>query len=113
MDCIFCKIIAGEIPSDIIYQDDEFIAFRDIQPQAPVHVLVIPRDHISTVMDLTDSQTSLIGRMVLLAKSLAEKEHIAQKGYRIVINCGTEGGQIVPHLHLHLIGGRKLNDQIG
>ena len=113
MECVFCKIVAGEIPSDIIYEDDEFIAFRDIQPQAPVHLLIIPRGHISSVSQLTDKQSQLAGRLIMLAKRLAEKEQIAESGYRLVINSGEEGGQIVPHLHLHLIGGKKLSDQIG
>ena len=113
MECIFCKIVAGEIPSDIIYQDDEFIAFRDIEPQAPVHILIVPKEHIASVNELTEEHTSLTGRLTLLARQLAVKENIAESGYRLVINCGSEGGQIVPHLHLHLIGGVKLNDRIG
>jgi histidine triad (HIT) family protein len=113
MECIFCKIASGEIPSDIVYQDDEYIAFRDIQPQAPVHMLIVPREHISSVSELTDKQAPFAGRLILLAKQIAEKEGIAESGYRLVINCGAEGGQIVPHLHLHLLGGRKLSDEIG
>ena len=113
MECIFCKIVAGEIPSDIIYQDNEFIAFRDIEPQAPVHILIVPREHIASVNALTEEHTSLTGRLTLLARQLAVKENIAESGYRLVINCGSEGGQIVPHLHLHLIGGTKLDDRIG
>jgi histidine triad (HIT) family protein len=113
MECIFCKIVAGEIPSDFIYEDEEFIAFRDIQPQAPVHVLIVPREHIASLNKLSEKNTLLIGRLILLAKHLAEKENIAENGYRLVINCGSEGGQIVPHLHLHLIGGDKLSDRIG
>jgi histidine triad (HIT) family protein len=113
MECIFCKIASGEIPSDIVYQNEEFIAFRDIQPLAPVHVLVIPREHISSVSDLTDSQAPFAGRLILLAKRITEQEGIAEKGYRLVINCGAEGGQVVPHLHLHILGGRKLSDAIG
>ena len=113
MECIFCKIASGEIPSDIVYQDEEFIAFRDIQPQAPVHVLIIPREHISSVSDLTDTLAPFTGRLILLAKHIAEQEGIAENGYRLVINCGAEGGQIVPHVHLHLLGGRKLSDVIG
>lgn len=113
MQCIFCKIASGEIPSDIVYQDDEFIAFRDIQPQAPVHILIVPREHISSVSELTDKHVAFSGRLILLAKHIAEKEGIAENGYRLVINCGAEGGQVVPHLHLHIIGGRKLSDAIG
>ena len=113
MECIFCKIASGEIPSDIIYQDEEFIAFRDIQPQAPVHVLIIPREHISSLSGLTDTQALFTGRLILVAKHIAEKEGVAENGYRLVINCGAEGGQVVPHLHLHIIGGRKVSDGIG
>jgi len=113
MECIFCKIIAGEIPSDTVYKDGEFIAFRDIQPQAPVHILIVPVNHVESVNDLSEKDTSLIGRLILLARHLAEQEHIAENGYRLVINCGSEGGQIVPHLHLHLVGGTRLSDRIG
>jgi histidine triad (HIT) family protein len=113
MDCIFCKIVTGEIPSDIVYEDEEIIAFRDINPQAPVHIIIIPRDHIASLSDLSQSDSALVGRMVMVANKLAKDEGIAEKGYRLVINCGKEGGQLVPHLHLHLVGGRKLSDQVG
>jgi histidine triad (HIT) family protein len=113
MDCIFCKIVAGEIPSDTVYEDEEIIAFRDINPQAPVHIVIIPRQHISALSDLSQSDSALVGRMVIAANKLAEDEGIAEKGYRVVINCGPEGGQLVPHLHLHLVGGRQLSDQVG
>jgi histidine triad (HIT) family protein len=112
-ECIFCRIVAGEVPSDIVYQDEDFLAFRDISPQAPTHVLIIPKIHITSLSELTEEQQGLIGRLIILAKNLAEKEGIANKGYRLVISCGPEGGQVVPHLHLHLIGGRKLNDRLG
>jgi histidine triad (HIT) family protein len=113
MDCIFCKIVNGEIPSDSVYQDEEIIAFRDINPQAPVHIVIIPRKHIASLSDLSQGDSALVGRMVLVANKLAKEEGIAEKGYRVVINCGKEGGQLVPHLHLHLVGGRKLSDQVG
>jgi histidine triad (HIT) family protein len=113
MDCIFCKIVTGEIPSDIVYENEEIIAFRDINPQAPVHIIIIPRDHIASLSDLSQSDSALVGRMVMVANKLAKDEGIAEKGYRLVINCGKEGGQLVPHLHLHLVGGRKLSDQVG
>jgi histidine triad (HIT) family protein len=113
MDCIFCKIVAGEIPSDIVYQDKEITAFRDIKPQAPVHIVIIPRKHIATLSHLSQSESALVGRMVAVANRLAKEEGIAEKGYRVVINCGKEGGQLVPHLHLHLVGGRQLSDQVG
>jgi len=112
-DCIFCKIVAGEVPGNIVYQDEDFLAFRDILPQAPTHVLIIPKTHITSVAELTDGQQKLAGRLIIIAKNLAEKEGIARKGYRLVINCGPEGGQLVPHLHLHLIGGRKLDAKLG
>jgi histidine triad (HIT) family protein len=111
--CIFCRIVAGEVPSDIVYQDADFLAFRDILPQAPTHVLIIPKTHIASSAKLTGEQQELAGRLIILAKNLAEKEGIAKRGYRLVINCGPEGGQVVPHLHLHLIGGRKLDDRLG
>ena len=112
-ECLFCRIVAGEIPSDIIYQDNEFLAFRDINPQAPKHVIIIPKSHITSLSELTAQQHGLIGRLIILAKDIAAKEGIAKKGYRLAINCGPEGGQVIPHLHLHLIGGRRLDDQLG
>ena len=112
-ECIFCRIVAGEVPGDVVYQDKDFLAFRDILPQAPTHVLIIPKTHITSVAELTDGQQKLAGRLIIIAKNLAEKEGIARKGYRLVINCGPEGGQLVPHLHLHLIGGRKLDAKLG
>jgi len=113
MDCIFCKIVAGEIPSDIIYQDEEAIAFRDIEPQAPVHLLIIPRKHIPSLADLTEAESSLVAHMVNIANQLAAKEGISASGYRLVINCGEQGGQLVPHLHMHLLGGRQLSGALG
>ena len=113
MDCVFCRIVAGEIPSDILYQDDEIVAFRDINPQAPVHVLVIPTEHIASLSDVTGEQSGLLGRMVTVANRLAKSEGIAEKGYRIAVNCGDQGGQLVPHLHIHLLGGRQLSGKLG
>jgi histidine triad (HIT) family protein len=112
-ECIFCRIVAGEVPGDIVYQDEDFLAFRDILPKAPTHVLIIPKTHITSVAELTDGQHKLAGRLIIIAKNLAEKEGIAKKGYRLVINCGPEGGQVVPHLHLHLIGGRQMDARLG
>lgn len=111
--CLFCRIVAGEISSDIVYQDKEILAFRDIKPQAPKHVIIIPKTHIASLTELTEQQRGLIGRLIILARNLAEKEGIAESGYRLAINCGPEGGQVVPHLHFHLIGGRKLSNQLG
>jgi histidine triad (HIT) family protein len=112
-ECIFCRIVAGEVPSDIVYQDEDFLAFRDISPQAPTHVLVIPKTHIASSAELTEGQQGLVGRLIIIAKNLAEKEGVAERGYRLVINCGPDGGQVVPHLHLHIIGGKRLDDKIG
>ncbi len=108
MNCIFCKIAQGEIPSQIVHQDDELLAFRDIKPQAPTHLQIIPKRHIETILELRESDEPLIGKMVLLANRLAEKEGIAEKGYRLVFNCKSHGGQEVYHIHLHLLGGRRM-----
>ena len=113
MDCIFCQIASGKIPGDIVYQDQEIIAFRDINPKAPVHILIIPRRHIPSLDQLTESDAALVGRMVAIANKLAKGEGVAQKGYRLAVNCGKEGGQLVPHLHMHLLGGRQLSDSLG
>ena len=113
MDCIFCKIVAGYIPSDILYRDEGVIAFRDINPMAPVHLLIIPKKHIPYLAQLGEAEASLIGDMVNAANQLAKREGIAEGGYRLVINCGEQGGQVVPHLHMHLLGGRKLSDALG
>lgn len=108
MECIFCKIISGEIPADIVYRDDELLAFRDIRPQAPVHLLVIPVRHIETVLDLTQDEDRLVGKMILLANKLAREEGIDEKGFRMLFNCRDHGGQDVYHIHLHLLGGRRM-----
>jgi len=112
-DCIFCQIVAGKVPSEIIYQDEAVIAFRDINPQAPTHLVIIPKRHIPSLAQLTEAESSLVGHVVSTANHLAKGEGIAESGYRLVINCGKEGGQLVPHLHLHLLGGRKLSDKLG
>ena len=113
MDCVFCQIVSKKIPSDIVYQDGEVLAFRDINPQAPVHLLVIPKKHIASLAELAEEELPLMGRMVRVASKLAEREGVSESGYRLVINCGREGGQLVPHLHLHLLGGRQLRGQLG
>jgi len=110
VNCIFCKIVAGEIPGEILYQDEEVIAFHDIQPVAPTHLLIIPRRHIPSLAHLTDADAPLIGHMIKIANQLAREKDIAGSGYRLVINCGEQGGQIVPHLHMHLLGGKRLSD---
>lgn len=107
-DCIFCKIAAGEIPATVLYDDGEVLAFPDINPEAPTHLLIIPRRHIPTVNDLTEADAALIGRMHLAAKQLATERGIAESGYRIVTNCNRAAGQLVFHLHLHLLAGREL-----
>ena len=108
-DCLFCKIVAGEIPADIVYENESVIAFRDISPQAPVHVLVIPRKHISTINDLDEEDRTLIGDMFLAAKEIAAQEGIDESGYRAVMNCNKGAGQSVFHIHLHVLGGRGLS----
>jgi len=113
MSCIFCQIVAGKVPSEILYQDDQVIAFRDINPQSPIHLIIIPKRHIPSLAHLPQAELPLIGHMVNVANQLAKKEGIAEKGYRLAINCGEQGGQVVPHLHLHLLGGRKLSDTLG
>ena len=112
-ECIFCRIVAGEVPSDIVYQDEDFLAFRDVSPQASTHLLIIPKIHITSSAELTEEQRELAGRLIIIAKNLAVKEGIDKRGYRLVMNCGTDGGQAVPHLHLHLIGGRRLDGRLG
>jgi histidine triad (HIT) family protein len=113
MECIFCRIVAREIPADIVYQDKELIAFRDIHPQASTHIVIIPKSHIASMADLTGNQQALMGRLILLAKELAEKEGISASGYRLSVSTGADGGQLVPHIHFHLLGGRKLDDMLG
>ncbi len=108
-DCLFCKIVAGEIPADIVYENESVIAFRDTSPQAPVHVLVIPRKHISTINDLDEEDRTLIGDMFLAAKEIAAQEGIDESGYRAVMNCNKGAGQSVFHIHLHVLGGSGLS----
>ena len=112
-DCVFCKIIAGEIPADIRYRDENLIAFPDINPLAPTHLLIIPRKHIPSLLEVSDEESSLIGEMARVAKELAKREGIADKGYRLVMNCGRQGGQGVYHIHMHLLGGRQLSSALG
>jgi histidine triad (HIT) family protein len=106
--CIFCKIAARQLPGDIVFEDDEMIAFNDIGPHAPVHVLIIPKRHVSTVNELTDEDAALIGRLTLRAQAIAAARGVAESGYRLILNCNAEGGQTVFHVHLHLLGGRPL-----
>ena len=107
-ECIFCKIAAGDIDADIIYQTDHVMGFRDVNPQAPTHVLIIPRHHIATINDITESDADLIGRLFVAAKEIAAVEGFSEPGYRVVMNCNAGAGQSVFHVHLHLLAGRQL-----
>jgi histidine triad (HIT) family protein len=107
-DCIFCSIAAHEVPATFVREDDQVLAVRDVNPQAPVHVLVMPRDHIESVAELTPAQDGLWGRMLHVAQAIAEDEGIDETGFRLVVNNGKDGGQTVDHLHLHLLGGRHM-----
>lgn len=108
-DCIFCKIAHGEIPVGLVYEDELVVAFRDINPQAPVHILIIPRQHVTSVLDLDEGQGALSARIMSVAAKLAMAEGLAEKGFRLVSNSGPDAGQSVHHLHFHLLGGRSMN----
>ena len=108
MDCLFCKIVQGEVPSDKIYEDDLIYAFKDIAPQAPTHIIIIPKVHISSANELTEENASVVGHIFAVAAKLAKEHGFAENGYRIVNNCGEHGGQTVQHLHFHLLAGRNL-----
>ena len=113
MATLFERIIAGELPADVVYRDEEIIAFRDIHPRAPVHILIVPHKPIPTANDIADEDAPLVGRMMVVARKLARSEGIAESGYRLVVNCNRDGGQEVYHLHLHLIGGEALGPMTG
>ncbi len=108
-DCLFCKILAGDIPAELVYESDTAVAFRDINPQAPTHVLVIPRKHISTINDITSDDEAIVGSLYTAAKEIAAADGIADDGYRAVMNCNEGAGQSVFHIHLHVLGGRPMN----
>jgi len=108
MSTIFSRIIAGDAPADIVYRDEQVTCFRDVAPKAPSHILIVPNREIPTVNDLEDDDAMLVGHMVLVAKKLAAQEGIAESGYRLVVNVNRDGGQVVYHLHMHLMGGRPL-----
>jgi histidine triad (HIT) family protein len=108
MSCLFCKIIAGEIPSKTIYEDDRLFAFQDVNPQAPLHALIVPRQHIATVNDLTEKDDGLVGLMVRRAAAIAKERGFDGSGYRTVFNCNSQAGQSVFHIHLHVLGGRPM-----
>jgi histidine triad (HIT) family protein len=112
-DCIFCKIINGIIPSNKVYADEQVYAFRDAHPQATVHILIVPRKHYDSLNETSQSDQSLLGHMLLVAKKIAQQEGVAAGGYREVINTGPEGGQVVMHLHMHVLGGRQMAGELG
>ncbi|MCY6484253.1 histidine triad nucleotide-binding protein [Clostridium aestuarii] len=107
-DCIFCKIVKGEIPSKKVYEDDKVLSFEDINPAAPTHILVIPKKHIESLNEITDEDSEIIAHIFKVCKEIAKKLNIQEGGYRIVMNCGKDGGQEVPHIHFHMLGGRNL-----
>ena len=109
MDCLFCNMAAGKIPTDKVYEDDELLAFRDIDPKAPTHILVIPKAHITSVNQLDEENSSVVSKAFLLLKNIAKEEGISESGYRIVTNILKDGGQTIDHLHFHLLGGRSLS----
>ena len=108
-DCLFCRVIAGQVPGAIVHQDDRVVAFRDINPQAPMHVLVVPRRHVATLNDLTGEDDALVGEMIRRAAAIAAENGHSERGYRTVFNCNAEAGQTVFHIHLHVLGGRRLS----
>ena len=111
-DCIFCKIINKEVPSTIVYEDEDVIAFKDIHPLTPVHILVIPKKHISSLVDLKEEDEAVIGKIYTVINKIAKQEGILDKGFRVIVNCGEDGGQVVKHIHFHLLGGKKLGVKI-
>ncbi|MDD7805899.1 MAG: histidine triad nucleotide-binding protein [Endozoicomonas sp. (ex Botrylloides leachii)] len=108
MNCLFCKIIAGDISADKVYEDNDVLAFKDINPAAPCHILIIPKKHISTLNDAVFDDQQILGKMMLTAKDLANEMNLANDGYRTIMNCNSQGGQTVYHIHLHLLGGRPM-----
>jgi histidine triad (HIT) family protein len=108
MPCLFCEIVAGRIPARVAFQDEDVLAFHDINPQGPLHILVIPKRHISSLLDLTEADDALIGSVVRQARNLATASDLAERGFRLVLNCGEDAGYSVYHVHLHLVGGRRL-----
>lgn len=107
-DCIFCEIVNNRMKSDIVYQDEDLVAFNDINPQAPVHTLIVPRKHIESLHDMKPEDADIMSHMVRIVKIITEKYRLKEGGYRLVVNCGINGGQTVPHLHLHILGGRRM-----
>jgi histidine triad (HIT) family protein len=107
--CLFCKIVKRELSAKIVYEDDDSVAFEDINPKAPIHILIVPRRHLATLLDASQSDDRLLGHLLLVANSVARQKGIAERGFRLVLNCNSEGGQVVFHLHLHLLGGQRLS----
>ena len=111
-DCLFCKIIKGEIPSEKVYEDEEILAFKDINPAAPVHILVIPKKHIDSIAQMEKEDEALVGRIYTVINKIAEEQGVKDDGFRVIVNCGKDGGQEVMHLHFHLLAGTKLGEKI-
>ncbi|MCB4792610.1 MAG: histidine triad nucleotide-binding protein [Elusimicrobia bacterium] len=109
MDCLFCRIAKKEVPSKIVFENEQIFAFWDIDPKAPVHILIVPKKHISGLNDITCADNELLGKLANAAKDIAKKENIDKSGFRLVVNCGKDAGQAVDHIHFHLLGGRKLS----
>jgi histidine triad (HIT) family protein len=112
-DCVFCKIFGGQIPTELVYQDDRAVVIGDINPQAPKHLLVMPREHISSLAETGPGHKELLGHLVGVANEVARREGVSDTGYRVAVNCGREGGQVVPHIHFHVLGGRQLSGSLG
>ncbi|MEI7636613.1 MAG: histidine triad nucleotide-binding protein [Syntrophus sp. (in: bacteria)] len=112
-DCIFCEIVKGSIPCIKVYEDEKVLAFDDIHPMAPVHVVIIPKEHIATILDVAEDRMAVMGAMISAAREVSRKKGIDQSGFRMVINCNEDGGQVIFHLHMHVLGGKKLQDGLG
>ncbi len=111
-DCIFCKIIKGEIPSEKVYEDEDVLAFKDINPATPIHILIIPKKHIENIMEVSEEDTYLIGKITTVIQKIAKQLNVDEKGFRLISNCGPDSGQEVMHLHFHLLAGRKMGPKI-
>ena len=111
-NCTFCKIIKGEIPSNKVYEDEEILAFKDINPAAPIHILVIPKKHLESLATMKEGDEKIISKIYQVINIIAEKQGFKEKGYRVIVNCGKDGGQEVPHLHFHLLAGTQFGDKI-
>lgn len=112
-DCIFCKIVEGSIPCSKVYEDEKVLAFDDIHPMSPVHVVIIPKEHIATILEVSEDRMAVMDAMISAAREVSRKKGIDQSGFRVVINCNEDGGQVIFHLHMHVLGGKKLQDGLG